>query len=296
MNPNALPIGLREYPQWVCWISQDRDGRTTKVPFDPSKGSFASTASPETWGTFDAALSRAARSDVDGIGFVFTEDDPFVGVDLDDCRKPKTGVLTDDAVRIVTRLQSYTEVSPSGTGVHIIARGRLPDGARRRGSVEMYDDARFFTMTGERLPGTPSRACVRPGALQVIHSEYVDVSHSSGTTYYRTSNSGDIRASWDDVEIIDRAKAAANGEKFTALWNGSTAGYESHSEADMALCCLLAFWTDGEPSKVDRLFRKSGLVRSKWDDVHYSDGATYGERTIERACKLVSDSPAGATD
>jgi len=94
----------------------------------------------------------------------------------------------------------------------------------------------------------------------------------------------------DDDELIERAKEAANGEKFQRLWRGDTSGYPSHSEADMALCCLLAFWTSGDPQRVDRLFRASGLMRDKWDEVHYADGATYGERTVKRACKRVDDS------
>ena len=81
---------------------------------------------------------------------------------------------------------------------------------------------------------------------------------------------------------------AANGGKFAVLWEGDTSGYDRHSEADMALCCLLSFWANGDASHVDALFRQSGLMRPKWDEVHYADGATYGERTVERACARVS--------
>jgi len=96
----------------------------------------------------------------------------------------------------------------------------------------------------------------------------------------KTSASGN---DLDDSEVLERAKAAANGEKFRRLWRGSTAGYPSQSEADMALCALLAFWTGGDATQMDRLFRESGLLRPKWDEQHFADGATYGERTIERA-------------
>jgi primase-polymerase (primpol)-like protein len=98
-----------------------------------------------------------------------------------------------------------------------------------------------------------------------------------------------LRERFGDEEVLDRAMSAANGEKFAALWRGHVGGYDSHSEADMALCCLLAFWTDGDPDRVDVLFRESGLVRSKWDEVHYADGATYGEQTVERACARVTE-------
>jgi len=88
---------------------------------------------------------------------------------------------------------------------------------------------------------------------------------------------------------LEKARNASNGEKFQRLWNGQTRGYESHSEADLALCSLLAFWTGGDRSRIDRLFRQSGLMREKWDEVHYADGSRYGEKTIERAIAGVSE-------
>ena len=81
---------------------------------------------------------------------------------------------------------------------------------------------------------------------------------------------------------------ASNGAKFERLWKGNTGGYDSQSEADMALCNLLAFWTGGDQTRIDELFRQSGLLREKWDEVHYADGSTYGEKTIERAVQNTS--------
>ena len=100
-----------------------------------------------------------------------------------------------------------------------------------------------------------------------------------------------------DEELIQKAKDAANGEKFERLWNGSTVGYDSHSEADMALCSLLAFWTGGDAHRMDRLYRESGLMRDKWIEPHYADGSTYGQKTIERAIEGTSEfyDPAGRT-
>lgn len=295
MTPNALPIALRDRSQWVCWASRQRDGKQTKVPLNPDTGSFASTANSATWGSFDTALRGARRPNVDGVGFVFTDDDPYVGVDLDDCRDPKTGQLSDVAIEIVMRLQSYTEISPSGTGLHVIARGELPDGPRRRGSVEMYDTGRFFTMTGDRLVGTPSTVCTRPSALHSVHQTHVtaDEQREHETTADaawdgRTVSTAGTSLPSDEV-LLERARSAENGEKFSRLWAGDTGGYDSQSEADMALCCLLAFWTAGDASRIDDLFRQSGLMRSKWDEVHYADGSTYGEMTIERACAQVTD-------
>ncbi|WP_224448673.1 hypothetical protein [Haloprofundus salilacus] len=291
MNPNALPIELRHRPQWVCWASRKRDGKQTKVPLNPASGTFASTADAATWGTFDEALARATQNGISGIGFVFTSDDPYVGIDLDDCRDPDAVTLNEDAIEIVRHLRSYTEVSPSGTGVHIIARGTLPSGPRRRGMVEMYDEGRFFTMTGNHLLTTPEQICERSRVIRSVHATFVSTSGSTNSARLSTKQTRELTFTpqLDDEEIIQRAQSAANGEKFSALWNGDISGYDSHSEADMALCCLLAFWANRDASRVDRLFRQSGLVRPKWDEVHYADGATYGERTVERACVHVSE-------
>ncbi|MFC5368584.1 hypothetical protein [Salinirubrum litoreum] len=305
MRPNALPVSLRQYDQWVCWTTQERGGKVTKVPLDPTSvsGAYASTADSATWGSFDSALQRATASDVDGIGFVFTSDDPFVGVDLDDCRD-ETG-LSDDAVEMVTRLHSYTEISPSGSGLHVLVRGSLPEGPRRKGGVEAYDEARYFTMTGERLAGTPREIAARAGPLRRVHDRFLAASTSREEMDVRAQTAEDLpteRAGrvgldldtigtvrLDDETLLRKAHDAQNGEKFARLWRGDTTGYDSHSEADMALCCLLAFWTGREPSRVDGLFRQSGLLRTKWDEVHYGDGSTYGEVTVDRACRRTSE-------
>jgi primase-polymerase (primpol)-like protein len=302
MRPNAVPVSLRQYDQWVCWTTQERSGKATKLPLDPTSvsGAYASTADPATWGSFDAALQRATAPDVDGIGFVFTTEDPFVGVDLDDCRE-ETG-LSDEAIEIITRLHSYTEVSPSGSGLHILVRGTLPEGPRRKGGVEAYDDARYFTMTGERLAGTPREINERPGPLRRVHERFLaDESADDSPVDDSEIATGRVgltidqpaATALDDETLLEKAHDAENGEKFARLWRGDTTGYDSNSEADMALCCLLAFWTGRDSQRTDKLFRRSGLLRAKWDEVHYADGSTYGEKTVDRACKRVGETYAG---
>jgi len=104
-----------------------------------------------------------------------------------------------------------------------------------------------------------------------------------------TAETAAVDVDLDDDDLLEKARTASNGEKFEQLWNGNTVGYDSHSEADMALCCLLAFWTGGDPMQMDHLFRQSGLHREKWDEVHYADGSTYGKKTIERAIATTSE-------
>jgi len=296
---SVLPEALREREQWVCWREEDRDGKPTKIPVTPGAGGFASSTESDTWSDFETALEYTETEHADGVGFVFTDDDPIVGVDLDDCRDPETGDVDDAARDIIDRLDSYTEVSPSGTGYHVLIKGELPEGRNRRGNIELYDTARFFTVTGDHVEGTPSRVARRQDALVAIHREYVqdtgteakaESGHRGATNEESaTIDANDIDVDLADEELLEKARNASNGSKFERLWNGNTVGYDSQSEADMALCCLLAFWTGGDRTRMDHLFRESGLLREKWDDVHYADGSTYGEKTIERAITSTSE-------
>jgi putative DNA primase/helicase len=306
-----LPEELTKRDQWVCWRQQTRNGKQTKVPVNPQTGSFGSATNSDSWTSFEEAREYASNKSADGIGFVFTEYDPLVGVDLDDCRIPETGTLTSPAKDIVETLASYTEVSPSGTGVHVLVRGSLPGDRNRKGSVELYDTARFFTVTGKHLDGTPFTVESRADEIVDVYTQHLtddptlpgQDNHTTADSVDEAANDSSVKESYEettagtdvieiraehdssslsDDEIISRAQDAANGEKFSRLWRGDTSGYGSHSEADMALCALLAFWTGGDERQLDRLFRDSGLYREKWDERHYADGSTYGEKTIDR--------------
>lgn len=270
----AIPAELRERRQWVGWRLRQRPGapKPTKQPLNPRDGALASTTDPATWGTFEEALKCPGTA---GVGFVFTRDDPYVGIDLDGCRNPETGALEKWAADIVAQLASYTEVSPSGTGVHVIVRGSLPGTRRRKGPIEMYAEGRYFTMTGNRLADTPQEIAERSAELNALHEGVFEENAAAD------DRPKPIHARLTDDELVRRAQSAANGAKFLALWSGDVTGYDSQSEADLALCGLLAFWTGPDQARIDRLFHQSGLMRPKWDERH---GATsYGERTIATA-------------
>lgn len=153
VNPDAIPAELRERPQWVCWRWEWRGDRWTKVPLNPATGAQASTTDPATWGTFDQALARYRARNLPGVGFVFAPDDPYCGIDIDHCRDAATGALTTVAKSIVAALDAYAEASPTGTGVHVIARARLPGKGRKdsKQGIELYDSGRYFTITGHAL-------------------------------------------------------------------------------------------------------------------------------------------------
>ncbi|QLG29823.1 hypothetical protein HUG10_19620 (plasmid) [Halorarum halophilum] len=294
-NPVGVPREFVDVDQWICWREEERDGKPTKIPITPGTGVFASSTDPETWTNFETALEYIRSDEADGLGFVFSENDPFVGIDLDDCRDPETSSIDDDARDIVNRLDSYTEISPSGTGFHVLVEGELPEGGNRHGSVEMYESARFFTMTGDRVDVKPQSVEERQDALVEVHREYVqepsmggremseETTHSVDTGAAGLPEESVTEVKFSDEELLEKARNASNGEKFDRLWRGGTSGYPSQSEADMALCCLLAFWTGGDAMWVDQLFRKSDLYREKWDEIRYSNEDTYGERTVKRA-------------
>ncbi|MFC6954919.1 hypothetical protein [Halorubellus litoreus] len=291
-----MPAKLLEYPQWIVWRSELRDGKRTKIPVDPSTQQRASVDEPTQWVDYQTARRSLRVDGFDGLGFVFTDKDPFVGVDLDDCRNPVTGELSPLAHDITTTLDSYAETSPSGLGVHVLAKADLPGTRRRRGRLEVYDNARFFTITGRHLDHTPQKLCERDDALAQVHEQYLTGDDTTGqsdeqATMSTPRDSDDVSSvdgSGDAVAaVVARARNAVNGGKFDALWSGDTTGYSSQSEADMALACLLAYWTNQNPALVDACFRESELMREKWDTVHYADGSTYGERTIERALAFI---------
>lgn len=156
IDTSRIPDELQELPQWVGWRLAHRDGKPTKVPQRPDGKGKASPTDPATWGTIDQALEAVRLYNFAGVGFVFTPDDPYLGIDLDKCRDPETGALADWAAEIIDLFPgAYVEASPSGTGIHIITRGRMPGDNHKAfiegGAVEMYDSGRYFTVSGVAL-------------------------------------------------------------------------------------------------------------------------------------------------
>jgi hypothetical protein len=228
---------------------------------------------------------------------MFSADDPYTGVDLDKCRVPETGTIEPWAQESITALNSYTEISPSGTGLHIIVQGQLPPGRRRKGQTEVYDSDPYFTMTGEHLEGTPCSIEERDSALQRFCAKYLGEEQAAvkrgkqkeagSHPRYEELSAYEALA---DAELIQKAMQAKDGEKFRRLWEGDLSDYDGDvSRADSALCWHLAFWSEKNLEQMDRLFRRSGLCRDKWDEPHYANGHTYGEHTIARAIALVTE-------
>jgi putative DNA primase/helicase len=292
LTVDAIPRELRDLPQWVTWRLIHKPGapKPTKLPVSPSTGEAASTTDPTTWSTFNEALAAFHSGGANGIGFVFSPDDTYVGIDLDECYDPEAGSLLPPAEIIIPSLSTYTELSPSGRGLHLILRGKLPGPRRRQGRVEMYSEGRFFTMTGFRLDGTPPDIAERTVELQEVYHRVFDGINSSvkcGASDVENLSSAPPIPSDDD--LVRRALLARNGEAFARLWRGDWQGYPSQSEADLALCAHLAFWTANDDTRMDRIFRRSGLFRPKWDELHGAQ--TYGQMTISKALSSTSPVP-----
>jgi hypothetical protein len=270
---------MRDLRQWLCWRSEERDGKPTKIPYSPLTGQKASSMSAESWAGYEEAVKAVREHGYGGIGFVFTPDDDLCGVDLDGCLDPETGEIEPWAQEVIEELDSYTEISPSGTGVHILVRGELPAGRNRKGRFETYDRGRYFTVTGKHLLGTPraieSRQEELHGVVRRVFGNEVPESANGHTKPATAAEPADNGLS--DDEIVQKALSASNRKRFSRLWAGDTADYGSHSEADLALCGMLAFWTGGDAARIDSLFRQSGLYRKKWDREDYRN------RTITEA-------------
>jgi hypothetical protein len=177
VRPAGIPRELRHRDQWVCWRWQRKrnkagDLRWTKEPVDAKTGHLASVSNPATWCGFADALAFYRARKADGVGFVFTEADPFCGIDLDDCLDPTTFEVEPWAAEIVEAFQTYAEISPTSTGVKLFARGRVPPGGNRKDDahVEMYHRRRYFAVTGHRFGRTPSVVGERQQALDRLHA------------------------------------------------------------------------------------------------------------------------------
>lgn len=257
-NAENIPQELKDRGQWVLWRYEERNGKLTKVPYAPG-GKNAKTNVPATWRPFTEVMDAFRLGGYDGIGFVLSAEDPYTAVDLDHC--VQNGQTSKEALRILNLLNGYAETTPSGTGLRIFVKGKLPAGARRTKNVELYDSVRYVTITGNSLPNPPAEIPNRQDALTQLHTELFSARH----------------------KLAESLKSGKFGPKYQQLFNGDwrAAGYASQSEADMALCGF-AQRQGLNREDADGLFRASGLYDKKWDTKHSADGRTYGEMTLDK--------------
>ena len=273
-----LPQELKERGSFCLWKYEERDGRMTKVPYQTS-GLRADSTNKATFTDYATAISLRDKYDGIGIG-VF---DDICAIDIDHCIE--NGTLSAMAEDIINRMNSYTEYSPSGTGVRILFKASLPSYDKERYYInnrniglEVYVagyTSRFVTVTGNAISNIGIED--RTEALTEILEKYMvrpgkPVSHASAPGSYLSDDS-----------VLTKISASKQAEKFNSLWNGIIPEGKSHSEADAALCAMLAFWCGGDTDQMDRLFRQSALIRDKWnrDD--------YREATLSKAVAMCAE-------
>lgn len=244
---NRIPEELKSLPQWVLWKYVRRDDKVTKVPYDCKTGYPVDFTDPEKWISFNEATANAPQ--YDGIGFVLSVDDPYCIIDLDN--KPDHPCTPEQLARhskIYEAFQSYTELSVSGTGVHIVCRGQIPAGVHKD-NVECYSDSRYMAFTGNILRDLPITDYQE--VLSILYGEMAPPVDNIALV--------EVESDISDSTLFERASTAANAEKFNALCAGDWQhDYTSQSDADLALLSILCFYTP-DNEQVRRLFRMTAL-------------------------------------
>ena len=173
----SFPQELKNRKQWVCWrLEPDKDGgKPRKMPINALTGKGAMSNNPKTWTDYKTAFDAYEKYGYTGIGYMFTKEDGIVGVDIDHCYDAATGEFNDVAKAILAKQPTYAEFSPSGDGIHLYFKGTKPAGSSKNSStgVEMYDSARYFTVTEKQLEGASDMIADDDGTLAWIHENYI---------------------------------------------------------------------------------------------------------------------------
>lgn len=299
-----VPNELKEMKRWVCYCRNPKviegynDNRpyAPKTPFNALTGRPAQSNNELTWSKFNIAIMGCEKYGFDGIGFMLGNG--IFGVDLDNHGDISESEFKEISSEFVSQLNSYTELSQSGKGIHIICKGKLPEGGNRKGNVEMYETGRYFAMTGNVVVDMPIEE--RTNEILPLWQKYVEtkreiptmtVVHPDGSITFGNSMSdfaGVQPLGLSDTELIERIKASSGGDDFIRLYNGDMTEYgNDHSRADFAFCMKLAFWTGKDAYQMDRIFRSSALMREKWD--RPQKNSTYGGLQIEKAIEATME-------
>ena len=278
VNPAGIPEDLQQVAQWVLWRVVERDGHVTKLPYQIN-GLMAKSNDPETWATYEQAISRYLLGAWDGIGFVFSDEDPYCGVDLDGCRNPETGMVVPWAKKLILEFATYAEVSPSGTGVKMWVRGGWPfDGHKqiladvervsdKTPAVEVYDSVRYFAVTGHVLRGQTKIADGQP-QLELLRRQFWP-----SVTPKMVANKD-----WRSIDsVMDRAA------KYLAKMPVSVSGQDGSGACFRAACVLVCGFGLSDQETLSLLSEWNSGCLPPWSERelrHKIDGArnTPGEK------------------
>src|SRR6266487_2293924 len=280
---SGLLSELQSLPQWVVWRAEiDREGKQKKVPYTPcDRLARASVKTPDSWGRLDQALTALQSGTYTGIGFMITP--PVAFLDLDHSYDKTTGTITDpQAAEIVHALNSYTEVSPSGKGLHVLAYGKLP-GKGIHTAIELYGQDRFTTITTNHRAGTPRTIEHRQAALDALYRRFAPPGASREDQNTRGwVGSGAARTGLPPE--------AGNDPLLQQLLRGDTTGYATSSNADFVLVLKLLHWTGDNVELTRKLFLQSGLYRQEKTE-RRTGQTTYLDMTIHNALRKRRNPP-----
>lgn len=266
---STIPQELKELSIWCIYVTDKQPGTTKlkKVPMNPIDSTPLSSSSSKGWTTFKVANEayQNRTSQAAGVGMLIIP--PYLFIDLDKQSKAMQefldNKLSDNLVSqfIKATNGSYAEYSISQTGIHIIAKGTKPVSGSRKGEIEIYSENRFVALTGNVFNNQDTLEHVNVKQFDAICKQYLP------DTPKATGGAGNPGKSLipNDKELVKKAIAAENGEKFQRLYSGDYSGYQSASEATIAFANLLAFWTSKDINQMDRIIRDSGLMRDKYD-------------------------------
>lgn len=289
---------MKDAKRWVTWKWATRNGKRTKIPFNANSGAAASSTNPDTWGSYeDAITALRAGTGYDGLGFVLGGG--FVGLDIDHCTNDE-GMFQSEVVSLVESLGSYTEVSPSGDGLHVIFKGGdWKHGSGRKGSYELYASDRYFTVTGDCLMFPNSLSPVNNALEDLFKSKIRPEQQKPEPVPQQPALPAQTRSdsvqgwgnSRSDADILESMRM--HSPEYWDLYMRGTAssaavmasGAPDHSACDLKLASMLVIYCKGDEARAESLFRGSALMRPKWDEKHFSTGETYGQRTMSEAAK-----------
>jgi len=257
MKFDTIPDELKQLKQWVLWkIEIDDKGKPTKVPYKPN-GLKASTTKPSDWSDFDTVCKSC--KEYNGIGFVFTKEDRYIGIDLDKCIvKGETESWAND---IVNSLNSYATISQGGGGIHIILKGELPPNVvHKKDHIEIYAQGRYFCMTDFIL--NDLREIKEFPELPQFLDKLGMINNGKPPDKPRAT------PNMTNDQVLSLISKASNGSKIQKLLNGDTSDYPSPSEADLALAGFLAFYTQ-DFGQIANIISQTPLWDKKWQRHDY---------------------------
>lgn len=292
MSYTEIPMELRELKQWGLYhrIWQEDKKKYTKIPVDPYSGGAGKSNDSSTWSDFVTALNAMEHfSNADGLAFYFSNG--YIGIDIDhigdDINRYIDGDRDNNIVdEFITSTQSYAERSMSGEGIHIIAKGKLPEGQRRRGNFEMYNSGRFFALTGDVIANSEHIMKVPDPVIERLHEKYFINPNRVNRDLGIVDTT--VTEKIDTPVLIQTMLGSGNGVRIKHLLEGGwETDYASQSEADLALANYLSFWTARDFAQMDEIFRSSDLMRPKYDEKRGQ--TTYGIALLTKAITEQTD-------